>query len=120
MSSIRHQHPDDRDQALHDPVHLIGAELGNPAKRNTAIGATLRFSNPRTLLLIDGGASMSVDGVATNEPEESAIAGEHRRLFAKMADLLAGGMIDIDRAPMRPVADTVTLGSRAMVALFDL
>ncbi len=132
-------------EILPDRVHLTGAELEFPENRQTPIGATLRFFHPHgaridavfdwrqegdqtwtieaetdagKLLLADGGAAMSLDGIAVPEAGDAPLVGEYPRLYANMARLVEVGEIDMDLAPMRHVADAFTLGSRKTVAPF--
>ena len=131
---------------LPDPVHLTSATLEFPANRQTPIAAALRFFHPHgaemeavfdwrqtgdqtwtieavtdagKLVLTDGGATLSIDGSAPPDGDDAPLAGEYPRLYAKMAQLVAGGGIDMDLSPMRHVADAFTIGRRITVAPFD-
>lgn len=133
-------------EILPDPVHVTSAKLEFPENRQTPIGASLRFFHPQgaemdavfdwrqegaqtwsieaktdrgSLFLSDGGASLTIDGVAVPNADDAPLAGEYPRLYAKMARLVADGGIDMDLAPMRHVADAFTIGRRIAVAPFD-
>lgn len=129
---------------LPDPLHLTGAELHFPENRQTPIAASGRFhhgggakvgfdfdwlaegtpewtieaeTDQGTLRLEDGGARMIVDGAEAGD--RPGLTGEYPRLYAQMAQLVAGGGIDMDLTPMQHVADAFTLGQRITVAPFD-
>lgn len=133
-------------EILPDPIHLTAATLEFPENRQTPIAARLSFAHPGgaaadmvldwrhegeqtwtiaaetdagTMLLLDGGARLQIDGREAAAAGGGALAGEYPRLYAKMAALVARGGIDMDLAPMRHVADAFTLGRRVTVARFD-
>ncbi|MCB2109882.1 MAG: Gfo/Idh/MocA family oxidoreductase [Defluviimonas sp.] len=130
---------------LPDPIHLRAATLRVPENRQTPIAAELRFHHPDgaevsavfdwrhegdqtwevvaetdagTLVLSQGGASMTVDGSTRQDRADAALAGEYPRLYHRMAALVTGGKSDMDLAPMRHVADAFLLGRRVAVAPF--
>ncbi|SFS19477.1 Gfo/Idh/MocA family protein [Yoonia litorea] len=120
------------------PVHLRSADLLFPANRDTPIAAHLTWTegvtgdfdwrqegpqswditvetNGGTLNLHDGGARLVIDGA-------EVIAGpgaEYPALYARMAELVAGGASEVDVRPMLHVADAMTLGKRVEVDAFD-
>ena len=126
------------------PIHVTGGTLEIPQNRQTPIAATLAFHHPEgaelsavfdwhqegdqtwtieaeteggTLVLSEGGAAMSVDGVRAGEAV--ALGGEYPRLYARMARLVREGRIDMDLRPMTLVADAFTLGRRVAVDPFE-
>ena len=121
------------------PVHLTAATLTFPENRQTPIAAALTFSGnvtadfdwrqtgPQTwdievetdqgrLTLRMGGNVLEVDGKAV--AGENTIMGEYPALYARMAELVANGISDVDLAPMVHVADAMTLGTRAVTEAF--
>ncbi|MGR3322524.1 MAG: Gfo/Idh/MocA family protein [Pseudooceanicola sp.] len=131
-------------EILPDPVHLRGAELHFPENRDTPIAARCDFFHPGgaevsmdlnflepgtptwtmeaetdqgSMLLENGGGKLSIDG--RDEAGAPGLSGEYPRLYARMAELVARGGIDMDLSPMRHVADAFTLGRRVTVAPFD-
>ena len=128
-------------EILPEPVHLQGARLYFPENRQTPIAADLEFSGNVTaefdwreeggeiwqievgtddgnLLMTDGGARMYLNGV---EPLRSgeAPSGEYPRLYARMAELIATGAVEMDLRPMIHVADAFMIGHRVTVGRFD-
>ncbi|SDF17499.1 Gfo/Idh/MocA family protein [Limimaricola pyoseonensis] len=126
-------------EILPSPVHLTGAVLEFPENRQTPIAATLDFTGgvraafdwrqegPQTweiavetdrgpVTLRDGGARLEVDGTEETLPDHP---GEYPALYARMAELVAKGESETDLAPMRHVADAMTLGRRETVAAFE-
>ncbi|MGJ8585655.1 MAG: Gfo/Idh/MocA family protein [Marinosulfonomonas sp.] len=131
-------------EIVQDRMHIIDATLEVPENRQTPIAAALQFHHPKgadvsihldwrqdgdqiwtieaetdqgTLQLLDGGARMTIDGAET-AAEPDTLAGEYPRLYAKMAQLVTHGGIDLDLAPMVHVADALALGRRNNVAPF--
>jgi D-galactose 1-dehydrogenase len=123
------------------PVHLTEATLTFPENCQTAIAASLTFSGnvtadfdwrqegPQTwdfdiettsgtLALRMGGNRLEIDGVEA--AGENSIMGEYPALYARMAELVARGQSEVDRAPMTHVADALTLGRRQAVPAFFL
>ena len=68
-----------------------------------------------TVELLDGGARMAVDG----EPQPVSDRGEYPRLYARFGDLVQAGESDVDREPLRIVADAFLVGRREIVEPFD-
>lgn len=66
------------------------------------------------LELLDGGARMSLDG----EPQPVGRAGEYPSLYARFAELVEAGRSDVDREPLRIVADAFLVGRRETVEPF--
>jgi D-galactose 1-dehydrogenase len=66
------------------------------------------------LVLSKGGAEMSIDGVTRPLPAEA----EYRGLYARFAALIASAEQDVDRAPLRHVADAFLRAERIEVAAF--
>lgn len=67
------------------------------------------------LRLREGGAAMSIDGVA----QDVSGPGEYPALYARFADLLASGAPDADDTPLVHVADAFMLGRRVVVEPFE-
>ena len=126
-------------EILPAPVHLTAATLTFPENRQTPIAATLTFSGnvtadfdwrqvgPQTwdievetdggtLTLRMGGNVLEVDGKSV--AGKNTIMGEYPALYARMAELVAKGICDVDLAPMVHVADAMTLGTRAVTEAF--
>ena len=126
-------------EILPAPVHLTGATLTFPENRQTPIAATLTFDGnitaefdwrqigPQTwdiemetdggrLTLRMGGNVLEIDGKAA--AGENTIMGEYPALYARMAELVAKGICDVDLAPMVHVADAMTLGTRVTTEAF--
>jgi D-galactose 1-dehydrogenase len=126
-------------------IHLREATLLVPENRQTPIAADLVFhhtggaevtaafdwrqdgdqiwtieavTDQGTLTLLDGGARIMVDGTETALADDTPLSGEYPRLYARMADLLARGGIDMDLRPMVHVSDALALGRRIAVAPF--
>ena len=116
-----------------------------PENRQTPIAADLKFYHPDgaavtatfdwrqkgeqiwtieavtdqgTLMLLDGGARIMVDGHKYVLEDDNLLSGEYPRLYAKMAALVAAGGIDMDMRPMVHVSDALSLGRRQSVAPF--
>jgi D-galactose 1-dehydrogenase len=130
-----------------DPVQLKGALLQFPANRQTPIAASLTFRHPHAddvcalfdwgeegdqiwtieaetseghMLLSGGGAELAIDGNKLPTPDQSGdpLNGEYPRLYARMAELVRTGAIDMDIAPLALVADAMLLGRRIAVEPF--
>jgi len=67
-----------------------------------------------TLELLDGGARMVVDG----EPRAVEDRGEYPSLYARFAELVQARESEVDREPLRIVADAFLVGRREMVEPF--
>lgn len=129
------------------PVHLSAAELFFPENCETPIAADLAFVHPDgaavtavfdfrqegeqiwtisietddgSLVLTDGGAKLAIDDIVQAEVHEEGnpLAGEYPRLYARMAELVRIGEIDMDLSPMMHVADAFLLGRRVTVEPF--
>jgi predicted dehydrogenase len=64
--------------------------------------------------LLDGGARMTVDGEARAVPDR----GEYPSLYARFAELVEARQSDVDREPLRIVADAFLVGRRESVEPF--
>lgn len=122
-------------------VFLKGAELSFPENREAPIAADLHFTNADglpveaqfdwrqtgkqswdiivetdkcNLSMADGGARLSIDGVAQTLPPEA----EYPSLYSHFADLIKNGKSDVDLAPLRQIADAFMLGKRQVVEAF--
>jgi len=132
-------------EILPDPIHVTNAVLEVPENCQTPIAALVEFYHPHgaqvraeldfrqqgaqiwtieaqtdqgTLLLSDGGARLAIDGKEPRQDSGCDPSGEYPRLYARMAQLVGAGGIDMDLSPMRHVADAFTLGRRVTVARF--
>ena len=65
--------------------------------------------------LRDGGARLLIDG----EEQTIASRGEYPSIYARFADLLARRQIEVDREPLRIVADAFLVGRRETTEPFD-
>lgn len=128
-------------EILPAPVHLTGADLHVPANRAGPIAASLVFAgeggvtveaefdwrqqggeiwriavetDAGELHLDDGGARLTIDGVA----QAVEGPGEYPALYARFADLIAAGASDVDDSPLVHVADAFLLGRHVTVAPF--
>ncbi|WP_226781737.1 Gfo/Idh/MocA family protein [Oceaniglobus trochenteri] len=120
------------------PVHVTAATLEYPQGRQTPIAAQVQFSDnvsgdfdwrqtgPQTwdialeteagtLVLSDGGATLTIDG-ATQDVGENR---EYPALYERMTRLVADGESDVDLSPMVHIADALTLGRRVDCAPFS-
>lgn len=123
------------------PVFATAATLEFPGNREAPIAASITFTDAQGLDLVaefdwrqtgrqqwdivartdagemvlsEGGARLSVDGVSVHdEPEQ-----EYPMLYRRFAELVASGRSDVDTAPLRHVADAFMLGRRTLVADF--
>ncbi len=69
----------------------------------------------RKIELLDGGARLTIDGEAQTVPAE----GEYPGLYAYFAKLIRGKKSDVDKEPLRLVADSFLAASRSVDAPFD-
>ncbi len=126
-----------------EPIHVSGAELIVPENCQTPIAATVDFALPSgadaraeldfrrngsdvwdiafetdggTLLLSEGGWKMQIDGGEVQGPGEAA--GEYPMLYARMAELVGAGALEMDVSPLVLVADAFLLGKRTVTAAF--
>jgi predicted dehydrogenase len=67
-----------------------------------------------TVELLDGGARMIVDG----EPRAAPGPGEYPSLYARFAELVEARESEVDREPLRIVADAMLVGRREIVEPF--
>jgi D-galactose 1-dehydrogenase len=67
-----------------------------------------------TMILGNGGARLSVDGVMRADEQET----EYPTLYARFHDLVRAGRSEVDVAPLRHIADIFMLGSRKTVEAF--
>jgi len=122
-------------------VFLRAAELSFPENREAPIAADLHFTNADALpveaqfdwrqtgkqswdiivetdkgelRMADGGAKLSIDGVAQELPPEA----EYPSLYSHFADLIQNGKSDVDLSPLRQIADAFMLGKRQVVEAF--
>ena len=123
------------------PVFATAATLEFPANRDAPIAAAIRFSDAAGLdleaefdwrqtgrqswdivastdagemVLSEGGAKLSVDGVRVHEAPEQ----EYPMLYRRFAGIIRAGRSDVDLAPLRHVADAFMLGRRKVVEPF--
>ena len=128
---------------LPQPVFVEAARLSFPANRATPIAADLAMVSAEgvpieagfdwrqtgeqtwdirlearsgeTLRLSHGGARLEIDGRAVEVGPEAEYAG----VYARFAQLIAGGERDVDVSPQRIVADALLLGERLTVEAFE-
>jgi len=123
------------------PLFVREALLSFPQNRQTPIAARLAFQGEEgqfeadfdwrytegerwtiqvetadgvAIELLDGGARMSVDGEA--QPVKDR--GEYPALYARFAELVEARRSDVDREPLRIVADALLIGRREIVEPF--
>lgn len=121
-------------EILPEPVRILSAELAVPSNRAAPIAATLNLemlsgapvtaefdfrqtgpqswdiaveSDKSPLALSLGGNELAIGGVAQPTQREE----EYPRLYARFADLVRRGAIDVDVAPLRLVADAFMTGA---------
>lgn len=124
---------------LPTPLFVQDARLEVPEGRQTPIAARLTFAGDdhradfdwryqdgeewsiaittrdgRRIALCDGGARLVVD----DEEVSVASVGEYPSIYARMADHIAAGRVEVDREPLRITADTMLVARREMVAPF--
>lgn len=124
------------------PLFVCEAKLLFPANRQTPIAASLAFVGEtgaftaemdwrhaegerwtigvrtaagRSLQLLDGGSKLVIDG----EPQELAEPGEYPSIYDRFAALVEAGESEVDREPLRIVADAFLIGARELVEPFD-
>ncbi|HEX8064649.1 MAG TPA: Gfo/Idh/MocA family oxidoreductase, partial [Allosphingosinicella sp.] len=68
-----------------------------------------------TLELLDGGARMTLNG----EPQPAGERGEYPSLYARFAELVEARESEVDREPLRIVADVFLVGRREIVEPFN-
>ena len=121
------------------PLFVKEARLFVPANRQAPIAASMTFAGgdlqarfdwrhaegeswtiqvetgDRTIVLEDGGARLSVDGT------EQALSshGEYPSIYDRFAALVDAQRVEVDREPLRIVADAFLVGRRTLVDSFD-
>jgi D-galactose 1-dehydrogenase len=65
--------------------------------------------------LLDGGGRLNIDGA----PRQVGTLGEYPSLYARFAELIEAGESEVDREPLRLVADAFLAGGRETVEPFD-
>ena len=125
---------------LPEPLLVEHARLDVPANRQTPIAARLSFAGDdltadfdfghagepcwtmtvetddgTNVTLGEGGGRLVVDGTAQALPPRA----EYPALYARFAQLIATRTSDVDRSPLRIVADALLVGERRTVAAFD-
>ncbi|QRM54885.1 Gfo/Idh/MocA family oxidoreductase [Sinorhizobium sp. BG8] len=123
------------------PVFITSATLEFPENRDAPIAANIQFTDAVGLdvsaefdwrqtgkqswdivaetdagqmLLSEGGAKLSIDGVIRHEEPEQ----EYPLLYKRFAEIIKAGRSDVDLAPLRHVADAFMLGRRKFVDSF--
>lgn len=126
---------------LPKPVFITSATLEFPENRDAPIAAGITFTDADGLnlsaefdwrqtgkqswdivadtdagqmVLSEGGAKLSVDGVLKHEEPEQ----EYPMLYKRFAEIVKAGKSDVDLAPLRHVADAFMLGRRKFVDAF--
>lgn len=126
---------------LPKPVFITSATLEFPENRDAPIAAGITFTDADGLdlsaefdwrqtgkqswdivadtdagqmVLSEGGAKLSVDGVLKHEEREQ----EYPMLYKRFAEIVKAGKSDVDLAPLRHVADAFMLGRRKFVDAF--
>jgi D-galactose 1-dehydrogenase len=124
------------------PLFVREAVLRFPENRQTPIAASLAFAGTegaftaemdwrytqgerwiidivtadgQKLRLADGGSKLLLDGV----PQHAGGRREYPSLYDRFAELVAGGLSEVDREPLRIVADAFLVGRREIVEPFD-
>ncbi|SOC39746.1 D-galactose 1-dehydrogenase [Rhizobium subbaraonis] len=126
---------------LPKPVFITRATLEFPENRDAPIAADITFTDADGLdlsaefdwrqtgkqswdivadteagqmVLSEGGAKLSIDGVLKHEEPEQ----EYPMLYKRFAEIVKAGKSDVDLAPLRHVADAFMLGRRKFVDAF--
>jgi len=126
---------------LAKPVFIAKATLEFPENRDAPIAADITFTDADGLdlsaefdwrqtgkqswdivadtdagqmVLSEGGAKLSIDGVLKHEEPEQ----EYPMLYKRFAEIVKAGKSDVDLAPLRHVADAFMLGRRKFVDAF--
>lgn len=122
------------------PLLVQEARLLMPANRQAPIAAELAFAggefraafdwrysegerweirietgDGRVVVLEDGGAQLSVDGIRQSLPE----CGEYASIYARFAEVVRNREVAVDREPQRIVADAFLVGRRELVDPFE-
>jgi D-galactose 1-dehydrogenase len=122
------------------PLFVKEATLSYPSNKQAPIAASLAFAGPgmlraemdwrftegeqwtikvetaegETLELRDGGASLLIDGVPQALPDSA----EYPAIYDRFAALIEAGAAEVDREPLRIVADAFLVGRRDLVDPF--
>lgn len=124
---------------LAERLFVREASLAFPENRQTPIAASLGFAggfeadfdwrysegerwtirveteDGGVVELLDGGARLSLDAIA----QDVGSLGEYPSLYARFAELVEAGESEVDREPLRLVADAFLIGGRETVEPFD-
>jgi D-galactose 1-dehydrogenase len=124
---------------LPERLYVRDAALAFPANRQTPIAARIGFvggseadldwrysegerwtmrvetADGAVVELLDGGARLSLDGAR----QALGNFGEYPSLYARFAELIESGESEVDREPLRIVADAFLIGARETVEPFD-
>lgn len=112
--------PENRDAPIATDIHFRNAD-GLPVRAEFDWRQTGKQSwdivaetKAGQMVLAEGGAKLSIDGVLTfAEPEQ-----EYPLLYRRFAEIIKAGTSDVDLAPLRHVADAFMLGKRKFVDAF--
>ena len=120
-------------------LFVRNATLAFPANRQTPIAARIGFvggfqadmdwrhsegeswtikvgtTDGAAVELLDGGARLRIDG----DPQQVVAMSEYSSLYARFAELVEAGASEVDREPLRLVADAFLAGGRETVEPFD-
>jgi predicted dehydrogenase len=100
--------------ALRTPAGVaVDADFDFRQKGEQSWDIELRTTTGR-LRLSRGGAALAIDGRPSGT--DAAMAGEYPRLYARFAELCAGGESEVDWRPFQLVADAFLVGERRIVA----
>lgn len=129
---------------LPNAVFVSAAELVFPDNKAAPIAATIQFSSAQKInctasfdwrqsggevwdirfetdkglvILKDGGAKLSIDGIDLDLPAQSAHA-EYEAIYQRFVDIVARKESDVDLTPLKLVADAFLLGDRALTQAF--
>jgi D-galactose 1-dehydrogenase len=69
----------------------------------------------RSVELLDGGAKLKLDG----EPQTLGRHAEYPALYARFAELIEAGQSEVDKEPLRIVADSFLVASRELIEPFE-
>lgn len=100
--------------AFEGPEGRFGADLDWRHGEGERWTVKVETEEGRTVELLDGGARMILDG----EPQAAAGGGEYPSLYARFAELVEARESDVDREPLRIVADAFLVGRRETVEPF--
>ncbi|MEO7178834.1 MAG: Gfo/Idh/MocA family oxidoreductase [Allosphingosinicella sp.] len=100
--------------AFEGPEGKFGADLDWRYTEGERWTVKVETEDGRTVELLDGGARMVLDG----EPQGTEGPGEYPSLYARFAELVEARQSEVDRAPLRIVADAFLAGGRETVEPF--